>query len=61
MKLRTSNNPNEELHKLNPTHNNLQLVKRVLTYRRNNQYTILNGVPHGDKIEHNVIGYVVRN
>jgi hypothetical protein len=61
MKLRTSKNPNEVLHKLNPTHNNLRLVKRVLRYRRNNQYTILNGILHGDKIEHNGIGYVVRN
>jgi len=48
MKPRTSNNPNEEFHKLNPTHNNLQLGKRMFTYRRNNQYTILNGLPHGD-------------
>jgi hypothetical protein len=61
MKPRTSNNSNEEFHKLDSTHNNLQLVKRVFTYRRKNQYTILNGIPHGDKIEHNGTGYVVRN
>jgi hypothetical protein len=54
MRPRTSNNPNAELHKLNSKHNNLQLVKRVLTYRRNNQYTILDGIPHGD-----IIGIIV--
>jgi hypothetical protein len=41
---RTTKNPNEELH------NNLQLVKRVLAYRRNNKSVILNGKPHGDII-----------
>lgn len=60
MKPRTTKNPNEVLHKLYPTHNNLLLVERALTYRRNNQFTLLYGKPHRDIIDIMVL-HVVRN